>query len=168
MKVREPRTIALTGVSAALIFVATYFVRINVPVTSGIMHIGDGIIFMTAALLAPIPAGIAAALGSALANWMGAGGPQWIPVTLIAKFLLGYFASVAIRKVNNHGIVAAIFIIIEFLFIVVLYSTYSALIVNTPSVAWAAMPPMLLQATLGVAIGIAGVPMMKKLKHLIE
>ena len=59
--------LALGGMLAALVFVATSFFKLPVSVTQGYIHLGDGFILLGAALLGNT-AIVAAALGSALAD----------------------------------------------------------------------------------------------------
>ena len=45
------KQLTLCGVLAALVFGLTYFPKVPVPVTGGYVHLGDGAIFLAAALL---------------------------------------------------------------------------------------------------------------------
>ncbi len=65
------RKLAFGGVFTALIAVATMFLKLPVPITSGYVHLGDGMIFAASAYLGPWGA-VAGALGSALADLLGA------------------------------------------------------------------------------------------------
>lgn len=64
------RKLAFGGVFTALIAVATMFLKLPVPITSGYVHLGDGMIFAASAYLGPWGA-VAGALGSALARPVG-------------------------------------------------------------------------------------------------
>ena len=44
-------TLALSGMMAALVFVATYFFKLPVSITQGYIHLGDGFILLGASLL---------------------------------------------------------------------------------------------------------------------
>ena len=59
------QSIALCGMMAAIIFVATYFLKI--PMNFGYIHLGDGFVLIAAAVLG-WPAVIAAAVGSMLSD----------------------------------------------------------------------------------------------------
>lgn len=78
---REVRRLAAGGVMAALIFCATYFIKLPMPAAQGYVHIGDGFVFLAAVLLpAPYAVG-AAAIGAGLADLIG-GYPLWLPATI--------------------------------------------------------------------------------------
>ena len=55
--------LAMGGMMGALIFVATYMIKLPVSITQGYIHLGDGFILLGAALLGPL-AIPAAAIGS--------------------------------------------------------------------------------------------------------
>lgn len=85
----EVKNIVLTAMFIALIFIAITFFRIPNGF-GGIIHVGDGIIFLAATLL-PMPyAMLAASLGAGLMNFT-AGLFMFLPFTLVIKPLLAIF-----------------------------------------------------------------------------
>ena len=86
------RALALGGMLAALIFVATSFFKLPVSLTQGYIHLGDGFILLGALLPGGRTAIIAAALGSALADLLG-GYTMYILPTFLIK---GAVAAVAV------------------------------------------------------------------------
>lgn len=92
MKRNHTLTIALGGMLAALVFVATYLIKLPVSLTQGYIHLGDGFILLGAALLgrAAIPA---AAIGSMLADLLGGYTIYCLPTFLIK----GAVAAVAVH-----------------------------------------------------------------------
>ncbi len=81
--------LAYGGMFAAAITVATMFFK--VPIIVGYIHLGDGLIFLSAAVLGPFAA-LAAGIGSALADLV-AGYFIYIPVTFCIKSLMALIAS---------------------------------------------------------------------------
>lgn len=85
--------VAVAGVFAALIFLATYLLKIPLPF--GYANMGDGVILVCAFLMGPA-AFFPAALGSALADL--AGGYMWyIPATFVIKGLMGLLAGLLMK-----------------------------------------------------------------------
>ncbi len=84
--------VALSGVTAALIFAAT---MISVPVGTGYLNMGDGMILLCAYLLGPIVV-FPAAIGSALTD-LALGYTVYIPATFVIKGLLGLVAALIMR-----------------------------------------------------------------------
>ncbi len=93
-KLSKTQLIAFTGLMAAVICVATGFVKFPTPI--GYIHIGDGFIFLSVALLGYY--GIAsAAVGSALADVL-AGYFIYAPGTCLIK---GLMAFVSLKYIKN-------------------------------------------------------------------
>jgi uncharacterized membrane protein len=86
--------LAYGGMFAAAIAVATMFFK--VPIIVGYIHLGDGLIFLAAAVMGPFAA-LAAGIGSALAD-LGAGYLIYIPVTFCIKALMALIASWGFRR----------------------------------------------------------------------
>ncbi len=84
--------VALLGVTAALIFAAT---MISIPVGTGYINTGDGMILLCAYILGPIVF-LAAAIGSALSD-LALGYIIYIPATFVIKGLLGLVAALILR-----------------------------------------------------------------------
>lgn len=85
----KTRELVKTALMAAIIFVATYAIRIPNPATGGYSHLGDCMIFLGVILLGRKNGSIAAVIGGALSDFL-AGAPLWILPTLIIKFIMGY------------------------------------------------------------------------------
>ena len=89
----KTKTITLAGVTAALVFAATFFIRIPSPV--GYVNAGDAVILIMAGFLGGAPLAAAAAVGSALADIIG-GYAIYAPATTIIKGLMGLLAGAAL------------------------------------------------------------------------
>ena len=79
-----------TAVFAALVLLATVVFKIQTPVI-GYIHLGDAFVILAGIILGPLSGGLAAGIGSALADFAG-GYLIWCPGTLIIKFLVAYTA----------------------------------------------------------------------------
>ena len=84
MKKQSVRNLALAGLMGALVLLLTYWPHI--PVGNGYVHLGDTFIYVAAVIL-PLPYGLAvAAVGASLADCLS-GYPLWAPATLVIKAL---------------------------------------------------------------------------------
>ena len=82
---RPFRLLIFTSLFAAIIFIATTYLKLPLPVM-GYVHLGDSLIFVAATLL-PCPYALtAAAIGAGLADVIG-GFPQYALATLVLKAL---------------------------------------------------------------------------------
>jgi len=92
---RKLRKIAICGLMAAFVFVAT---QIRIPTAIGYINLGDAVILISAFLLGPI-AFIPAAVGSALSDLI-AGYAQYIIPTFLIKGLMGLTAGAYLSRVK--------------------------------------------------------------------
>ena len=66
MKTRDTFSIAYTALMAALVFAATYLIKIPNPATGGYSHMGDCMIFLAVVILGRRNGAIAASIGGAV------------------------------------------------------------------------------------------------------
>ncbi len=91
------RSLAISSILAALIFVFTAFLSFRLTTTSAYMHLGDAIIYCAGLLIsAPWAAGTAA-VGSLFADLI-LGAAEYIPATIIIKGLMGFLCAVMMKK----------------------------------------------------------------------
>ncbi len=83
--------ITLTGMMGALVFVATMFFKVEIPVGPDKTMIGFANVFciLSGLLLGPVYGGLAAGIGSFLFDLVG-GWASSAPVTLVTKFLMAF------------------------------------------------------------------------------
>lgn len=91
------RELAISGVFAAAVCVATMVISIPVPATSGYINVGDSMIFISALLFGARIGGIAGGIGSALADIL-LGFGNYAPFTLIIKGVEGVVVGHLSRK----------------------------------------------------------------------
>lgn len=97
------KLICISAMFAALVFVATFLVKVPLPI--GYVHIGDGIVFLASALL-PLPyAMVASAVGVGLAD-LCSGYAIYIPITVIIRILTVLFFSRKKQMLSWHNIIA--------------------------------------------------------------
>lgn len=84
-RVVSTRTITITAVLTAIIFMMTFLPRIPIPM--GYAHLGDAIIFLTILFAERRESAVAASVGSALADLIG-GFPIWVVPTLLIKWIM--------------------------------------------------------------------------------
>lgn len=91
------KKIILTGLMMALVTVATMVFIIPVPFTSGYIHLGDSMIFLSVLILGWRYGAVAAGVGSALAD-IFVGYANWAPWTLCIKGIMALMMGLAIEK----------------------------------------------------------------------
>ncbi|MDR3091589.1 MAG: ECF transporter S component [Clostridiales bacterium] len=102
MSGRGSRFLALSALMCAVVFCATYFIKIPVGVMGGYINAGDAVI-CAAALLLGRGAVLPAAVGSALADLLG-GAAVYAAPTFVIKGAMGYAAAIIQgRKLAENG-----------------------------------------------------------------
>ena len=96
MRDKKIREIAVTALMAALIFVATFLVKIPNPATGGYSHMGDCMIFLAVIFLGRKNGSLAASIGAALSDFL-AGAPVWILPTLIIKYIMAFIMGTIVK-----------------------------------------------------------------------
>lgn len=96
------KRVCITGLMAALICVATAFIKMPTGINSGYLHFGDSMIYLAGCLLGPW-ASLAAAIGGALADVIS-GAPQWAPATAVIK-ALNAVPFILVCRNTNHKII---------------------------------------------------------------
>ena len=106
LRMKKTRDLVLTALFAALIFVATY--SIKMPLAQGYIHFGDAFIYITACLL-PLPyAAVAAAFGGALSDALSGYAIYIIPTLIIKALLVIPFTCKKEKLINTRNILAPI------------------------------------------------------------
>ena len=143
------KLICISAMFAALVFVATFLVKVPLPV--GYVHIGDGIVFLATALL-PLPyAMVASAVGVGLAD-LCAGYAIYIPITVIIRILTVLFFSRKKPMLSWHNIIA---LAASIVLCAVGYWAFEAIFVYESGIAaLAGLPFNIAQSALGAIIYI--------------
>ena len=93
----KTREMVTTALMAALIFVATFLIKIPNPATGGYSHMGDCMIFLAVVFLGRKNGSMAAGIGGALSDFL-AGAPIWILPTFIIKYIMAFIMASIIKK----------------------------------------------------------------------
>lgn len=100
----KTQDIVLTGILIALVFIATRFINIRLPlsINGGLVHLGNVMLFMAAIVFGKGKGGLAGAFGMAmfdvLSGWMA-----WAPFTFIIRGVMGYLVGIIAWSGNRKG-----------------------------------------------------------------
>ena len=164
MNLKNTKNLAICGLLAALVLLATFVIKLPVPITNGYVHLGDGFIFLAALLTGPVGA-LVAGVGSMLADLIGGYFPYILPTFVIKAamgFIAGSFAVCDSKNLLRNLIVflcaEAVMVLGYFLFEGVLYGFAAAL---------GAVFPNIIQGVFGVVVGLALTPVAEQLKKYV-
>ncbi len=106
------KDLVLTGLLTAIVFSATMFVNIRLPISinGGLIHMGNIALFLTAFLFGKKKGAIAGAFGMGLFDILS-GWTAWAPFTFVIRGVMGYVIG-SISHANNKEGVNAIYNIV--------------------------------------------------------
>ena len=164
---RSVQKLALGGMLAALIFVATSFFKLPVSLTQGYIHLGDGFILLGASLLGGSTAIVAAALGSALADLLG-GYTIYILPTFLIKGAVAVVAVQVFAKERPLWAVLTGMVIAEAVMVLGYFLTEWLALGYGLAAAASAVFPNIVQGLSGVIIGAFLLPMIRRVKGILK
>ena len=106
----KTKKLVLAALFAALTYVATSIIKIPTPGTGGYIHPGDAMVILCGVLLGPVYGGLAAAIGSMLADLL-AGYMAYVPITFVIKGLVAvvsFYVFHAVMKKSGKMILSII------------------------------------------------------------
>ena len=157
------QTLALGGLMAALVCIATSFFKLPVPVTQGYIHLGDAFVLVSAAILGPVGV-VAAALGSMLADLLG-GYFQYLLPTFVIKGLVALVAFVGLKGNKPFWVEWLVLIAAEAV-MVLGYFLAECLMYGAASATGAVLPNVV-QGIGGVVIGAVLIPVFRRIMKRI-
>ncbi|WP_297468943.1 ECF transporter S component [Thermococcus sp.] len=147
---RSVNVVAIAGVSAALVAVATRAITIPVPATGGYINLGDTMVMFVAMLFGPVVGAFAGGVGSALGDVIS-GYPGWAPITLVVKGIEGLTVGYLAKRLEGTpglvvaGTIGGILMVSGYFF----FEYYAFGFTS----AYAELPGNLVQAVTGIIVG---------------
>jgi len=104
---------SLTGLLAAVTFLATFYIRIDLSI--GYLNLGDAFIIFAAVFIDPISGGVVGLIGATLADLLGGSSyAVYAPFTAVIKFaeglIAGYLFRLLPKKINFFAFYIAGFV----------------------------------------------------------
>lgn len=163
---RKIQTLAYGGMMAALVFVATFFIKLPVSITQGYIHLGDGFILLGAALLGS-PAILAGAVGSMLADLLG-GYTVYILPTFLIKGAVAAVAVWGLRSRHSFAVKLLSMIAAEAVMVAGYFVVEWLVLGYGLAAALGAVLPNVVQGVSGVIIGAVLLPLMERVRRMIK
>lgn len=99
--------LALTGLMTALVTVCVMALPIPIPMTTGYVNLGDGMIFLSVLLLGWKYGAFAGGVGAALADIL-LGAAAWAPWTLVIKAGMAVILGLSLKLRGKHAVDRAV------------------------------------------------------------
>lgn len=100
-EMKKTKSLVQVSLMAAIIFLAAYI--IHLPTAGGVIHLGDCMVFVAAALLGRKKGAAASAIGMALFDLLS-GYAIWAPFTFVIKGVMAYIAAIILER-NTSNII---------------------------------------------------------------
>lgn len=150
MTSKKNRELVITALMAALIFVATYMIKIPNPSTGGYSHMGDCMIFMAVIFIGRKNGSLAAGIGGALSDFL-AGAPIWILPTLIIKYVMAFIMGTVIKAKPESRKLQIAGAVVGGLFQIAAYTLVKIVLIGlTPAIA--SIPNLSIQTLVGIVL----------------
>ena len=99
----KTKEMVITGMGIALVFVATLFINLRLPIgQGGLIHLGNVPLFLFAIIYGKKIGAMAGAFGMGLFDLMG-GWTPWAPATFIIVGLMGYTVGLIAEKKDDKA-----------------------------------------------------------------
>ena len=149
----KTREMVTTALMAALIFVATFLIKIPNPATGGYSHMGDCMIFLAVVFLGRKNGSMAAGIGGALSDFL-AGAPVWILPTFIIKYIMAFIMATIIKKQPESKKLQLIGATVGGIFQIIGYTLAKVILIGVAP-ALMSVPNVSIQTAVGIVLFIA-------------
>lgn len=159
------KELAINGIAIALVFLATGFINIRLPITAngGLIHLGNVPLFLTAIIFGKKTGAIAGAFGMALFD-LFSGWALWAPFTFVIVGIMGYAVGQITENDDHNTLLWYLLAVAVALIIKILgYYAAEAIIYGSWTAPVASIPGNIVQI---LTAGVITVPLAKPLKKL--
>lgn len=164
----KARDLAESGLLIALVFIATRFINIRLPLasTGGLVHLGNTMLFISAIVFGKRKGAIAGAFGMGLFDLLSEWA-IWAPFTFVVRGVMGYIIgsiSWSRSKKGNDINTNILGVIISGIWMIFGYYITEIILYGSHAKAILSIPGNITQIVIGMIIGI---PVAKLLKRYI-
>jgi uncharacterized membrane protein len=163
------RDLVETALLIALVFVATRFINIRLPISSngGLVHLGNTMLFISAIVFGKKKGAIAGAFGMGLFDLLSEWA-IWAPFTFVVRGVMGYIIgriAWSNGKKGNNTIINIVGIIISGVWMIFGYYVTEVILYGNYITPLGSIPGNITQIVVGIVIGV---PIAKVLKKHIK
>jgi len=160
------KDLVVTALLISLVFVATKFINIKLPILSsgGLVHLGTGMLFISAIVFGKEKAAIAGAVGMAIFD-LSSPYALWAPFTFVVRGTMGYVMGAIVYSNNKKGnsiIFNILGVILSGAIMIVGYYITEGILYGNWVAPVASIPGNLTQILVGAALGLPIAKILKK------
>lgn len=162
----KTREMIQTGLLIALVFIATSFINIRLPIAAngGLVHLGTGMLYISAIVFGKKKGALSGAIGMALFDLVS-GWTLWAPFTFIIRGIMGYIVGLIASKNEGKNIITnVVAIIVSVPVIIIGYYITEGILYGNWITPMASIPGNITQCIVGAIIAIPACKVLKKIK----
>ena len=158
-----------TALLTALVFVATYFINIRLPIiaSGGLVHLGTAMLFIAAIVFGKEKGAIAGAVGMGIFD-LSSGWAVWAPFTFVIRGIMGYIIGAIAYSRGKNGnsfLLYLLAVVISALWMIAGYYIAEIILYGNWLAPIASIPGNITQNVVGAFIGL---PAAKAFKRCIK
>jgi uncharacterized membrane protein len=155
-----------TALLTALVFVATAFINIRLPIiaSGGLVHLGTVMLFIAAIVFGKEKGAIAGAVGMAIFD-LSSGWALWAPFTFVVRGIMGYMVGAITWSNNKEGnnlMVNILAVILSGIWMIAGYYITEGILYGNWISPVASIPGNVTQIALGLILGLPIARVLKK------
>ena len=161
MQTKKTLKLVMAALLAAMTCVATMVIKIPLTATGGYINLGDCIVLLSGILLGPLYGGLAAGIGSALAD-LFSGYVAFLPATFLIKGFMAVIMGLFIKDLSkNNAVKTAITGAIAECLMIAGYFFFEAVIMSFGLGAAASIPGNTIQGVVGLILAMLLIPVFR-------
>ena len=161
MQTKKTLKLVMAALLAAMTCVATMVIKIPLTATGGYINLGNCIVLLSGILLGPLYGGLAAGIGSALAD-LFSGYVAFLPATFLIKGFMAVIMGLFIKDLSkNNAVKTAITGAIAECFMIAGYFFFEAVVMGFGLGAAASIPGNAIQGIVGLILAMLLVSVFK-------
>lgn len=165
---QKTKDLTRMSMMTAIIFLATYFIKIPIPATNGYTHLGDCMIFISIILLGTKKGALVGAVGAALSDFLGGFAYYIVPTFFIKGCMALIVGAIAYHVFPNkkYGfligmVVGGIFQIIGYTLVKILYVGLQPALLSIFSVTTQTTAGIVIAAIASASLSAVGIEQFK-------
>ena len=161
MQTNKTLKLVMAALLAAMTCVATMIIKIPLTATGGYINLGDCIVLLSGILLGPLYGGLAAGIGSALAD-LFSGYVAFLPATFLIKGFMAVIVGLLVKNLSkNNAVKTAIAGALAECFMIAGYFFFEAVVMGFGLGAAASIPGNAIQGIVGLILAMLLVSVFK-------
>ena len=161
MQTKKTLKLVMAALLAAMTCVATMVIKIPLTATGGYINLGDCIVLLSGILLGPLYGGLAAGIGSALAD-LFSGYVAFLPATFLIKGFMAVIVGLLVKNLSkNNAVKTAIAGALAECFMIAGYFFFEAVVMGFGLGAAASIPGNAIQGIVGLILAMLLVSVFK-------